>query len=272
MQCRSRALLVSLLAVASASPCKPRPASSTSASATTTPTLPLTGTGSELSAANSSLSLLKIAIGHGLQNYTCLNSSAAVKAPGALAVLYDVTDLYPGMSGSSLIADVFDALTTTLIWNQDIPLNLQNSEAANPGTPAVPNAMAESLYGAVVGSPFPSPAAALSLPTVLPASIPFLGHHYFDSAGSPTFDLSAAGLLGSMAKASDVTAPSTAEKGPLGTGAVDWLELKDNGRGISQGISQVFRVMTAGGVSETCNKVDAATGSVPYTAFYWFYG
>lgn len=195
-----------------------------------------------------------------------------MKSPGALAVLYDVTDLYPGMTGSSLTADVFDALSSTLIWNQDIPLNLQNLKVASPGTPAAPNAMAESLYGAVVSAPFPDPPAALSLPGVLSASIPFLGHHYFDSAGSPTFDLSAVGLLGSVAKTGNVAAPATADKGPLGTGAVDWLQLKDNGRGISNGIQQVFRVVTVGGVSEACSEVDADAGSVPYSAFYWFYG
>lgn len=62
----------------------------------------------------------------------------------------------------------------------------------------------------------------------------------------------------------------------LETGAVDWLELSDNGRGLSKGVSTVYRVVTAGGVAQACSASGAnANGtvfSVPYVAQYWFYG
>ncbi|CAK7206989.1 hypothetical protein SEUCBS139899_009796 [Sporothrix eucalyptigena] len=260
MAARSFSVLASLLAVASASPCKlPNYA------------LPSTGTGTELPAAAAGLSVLKIAVGHGIQNYTCSSTTASTVATGALAVLYDITNLYPGTASTGLSADAFNALSGNVLWGQDIPLNLQTSSAASPGSEKTPNVLAEADYGAVIADPFPSP-SSLSLPGILTAEAPFLGHHYFDATGVPTFDLSSVGLFGSVNKTGDVKAPSTADTGILASGAVDWLQLTDNGSGLSVGIKQVYRVITAGGASETCSVLNAASGSVPYTAFYWFFG
>ncbi len=75
-----------------------------------------------------------------------------------------------------------------------------------------------------------------------------------------------------MAKNANVKAPATADTGILATGAVDWLQLIAKDNGLSVGIKLVYRVITAGGASETCATLDAAAGSVPYTAFYWFFG
>ncbi|CAK7212427.1 hypothetical protein SCUCBS95973_001459 [Sporothrix curviconia] len=260
MAARSFTILASLLAVASASPCK-----------LPTYTLPETGTGTELPAVAAGLSLLRIAVGHGIQNYTCASTTAATTATGALAVLYDITHLYPGTLSTGLSSDAFNAISGQLLWGQDIPLNLQSASAASPGSPAAPNDLSETEYGAVVADPFPSP-SPLSLPGVLAAEAPFLGHHYFDATGVPTFDLSGSGLFGSMNKTGDVKAPSTAQTGILATGAVDWLQLTASSNGLSVGIKQVYRVITAGGASETCAVLNAAGGSVPYTAFYWFFG
>lgn len=75
-----------------------------------------------------------------------------------------------------------------------------------------------------------------------------------------------------MAKADNVPAPGSADSGILGTGAVDWLRLVDDGSGKSDGIAVVYRVATAGGVAEACSSSGVGEGSVPYAAMYWFYG
>lgn len=212
--------------------------------------------------------MVKIAVGHGLQNYTCANSSAPTVATGALAALYDVTALYPGTAGTGLDADAWNTLPSTILWTQDIPLNLQDTDAANPGSHSTPNVVSESLYGANVANPFPSPATDLSVGSVTAS---FLGHHYFDINGTPTFDLVAAGLLGSVSKTGDVKPPAGADAGLLNSGAVDWLQLRDTGKGVSKGVTLVYRVLTAGGASEACSAVNATSGSVPYAAFYWFF-
>lgn len=217
--------------------------------------------------------LKKIALGHGIQNYTCTSTAtgASASANGALAALYDITSLYPGTSKTALAnITAFNGLSTTVLWSQDLPLNLSVTGAANPGTPAVPNTLAESSYGADIAHPFPAAIADLNLGSL---NLPFVGVHYFDSAGTPTFDLTQkAGLLASLKKTDNVKAPTGADAGILKTGAVDWLRLVDNGKGVSKGLSAVFRVVTAGGSAEPCSLSGAGSGSVPYTAQYWFYG
>ena len=73
--------------------------------------------------------------------------------------------------------------------------------------------------------PLPPTTAACTNPAfILPppiGSINVLGHHYFDFAGTPTFDLSEVGTILYCAKKNEVKAPATANKGPAGTGAVD---------------------------------------------------
>lgn len=124
----------------------------------------------------------------------------------------------------------------------------------------------------MIGDPFPDPAADLVLGGLAP--IAYLGHHYFDAAGVPIFDLRAAGdgLFGRVAKADGVAAPPASDGGVLGTGAVDWLRLVDDGTGAGEGVTAVYRVVTAGGQAEPCSQSGAGSGSVPYTAMYWFYG
>lgn len=224
---------------------------------------------------------MRIAVGHGIQNYSCATSSTAAAAQlGALAVLYDVTDLYPGTPSTGLDADTFNSLPISLLWNQSIPLNLVNETAAIPGTPQQPNALPESQYGADVTDPFPSPAPAVlasllqSRPPAfrgVPAELPFLGHHFFDASGTPNFDLAAANLYATVNKTASVAAPASADLGVLGSGAVPWLRLDDSGKDLSRGLSTVYRVLTAGGAAEACATSGAGSGSVPYAAFYWFY-
>ncbi|EHA52631.1 hypothetical protein MGG_04944 [Pyricularia oryzae 70-15] len=254
-----------LVASVSASPCKPR------ASGIPLPVLPSTGA-VDLPAPNPSCALKAIAVGHGIQNYTCADGNATPVAAGALAVLYDVTSLYPGTPSTGLSKEAFNALTTSTLWGSNIPLNLKDPEAARPGTPASPNnGMPPSSYGAVVADPFIAPA---DLPQPDGAPLKFLGHHFFDAAGNPTFDLSTMNLRFSVGLKQSVDVPANADRGILDTGAVKWLMLNDNGKGLGNtgATSQVYRVITAGGVGEACSKEGAVpVASVPYTAFYWFY-
>ncbi|AEO63637.1 66dc3f2b-ac7a-4d02-9e8d-36cfa77808f6 [Thermothielavioides terrestris] len=237
-------LFAALAAVVSAAPtCKK----------VVTPTLPQTGGPTQLSPPAASLVLKKIAVGHGIQNYTCSSTAANASATGALAVLYDVTSFYPGTEKTGISQPVWDHLPSDLLWRTPLPLNK----------------LSGSQFGADLTNPFPAP-ADLRLPGL--STLKFLGHHFFDSAGVPTFDLSAAGLKAVVKKTEQVDAPSNADKGLTGSGAVQWLQLIDNGAGKSVGVSVVYRVLTAGGNPEACSVAGAGSQSVPYAAYYWFFG
>ena len=267
-------ILATLAAVASAAPkpCKP------------TPTLPSTGgtytqrstafaenssadiwqlPASELPAVPSNLVLKKIILGHGIQNYSCpADPTATPEAKGALAALYDVTHLYPGTPRTGLTQAGFDTLTTTALWTQDIPLNLVNAAAALAST------ILPSKNYAATTDPFQAPEDIV----LGNSQLKYAGHHYFDQTGTPNFDLPAAGLKAHVVKKAGVPVPAGADPGPLKTGAVQWLLLGDSGLGLSKGVNMVYRVITAGGVGESCATTGEGQGSVPYTAFYWFYG
>jgi hypothetical protein len=97
-----------------------------------------------------------------------------------------------------------------------------------------------------------------------------LGHHFFDSAGTPTFDLASVNKILYGKKNGDVLAPADASKGPAGTGAVDWLSLIAKPGYTSVGLGQVYRVETAGGAAPAVCP-SAGVISVQYSAEYWFY-
>lgn len=102
------------------------------------------------------------------------------------------------------------------------------------------------------------------------SQIPKLGIHYFDLKGVPTFDLGINGLLKGKGLA-DITAPANASAGPFdqGYGAVDWKTLTDAGGSV--GLSEVYRVETAGGKAPpSCAGVTAPI-YIDYSALYWFY-
>ncbi len=103
--------------------------------------------------------------------------------------------------------------------------------------------------------------------------ITVLGHHYFNSGGQPTFDLTSSGTGFLVAKKiGQIPAPAGACAGQTGQayGAVDWLALTDAGG--SQGLNEVFRVDTSGGKQPpTCNGSVAYPIYVEYAATYWFY-
>lgn len=216
-------------------------------------------------------------MGHGIQNYTCADTNATVVNVGALAVLWDVTPLYPGTAGTGLSTDAWSNLTSNILWDHSIPLNLVQPQASGPAFSLAAVTYTEAQYQAVAASPFPSPATDLALPSQN-VSAKYLGHHYFDGSSAPTFNLSAStdSLFFSAAKIGAVKAPAEADKGLFDTSAVDWLELGDNGRGLSSGVDRVYRVVTAGGAAEACSvsgvNAQGEVLSVPYVAQYWFYG
>ncbi|KAL2045195.1 hypothetical protein N7G274_002277 [Stereocaulon virgatum] len=108
-----------------------------------------------------------------------------------------------------------------------------------------------------------------SLSLVQRYSIRVLGYHYFNAAGKPTFDLGDTGFFVGK-KVGSITAPSDAYVGQfgIGYGAVDWLKLADAGGSV--GISQVYRVVTAGG-KQMPSCTTAGPFQVEYAALYWFY-
>ncbi|KAH7633972.1 hypothetical protein B0T09DRAFT_101330 [Sordaria sp. MPI-SDFR-AT-0083] len=225
-----------------------------------TPTLPTTG-GDELVAPSPTARLKKIVIGHGIQNYTCSAPDATPSATGALAVLYDVTTLYPGLSKSALSSEAFNALPHALLWDRPVPLNRPSN----------------SSYSADTSAPFPAHNDLKGLANY--PSLKYAGHHFFDTVGTPTFDLDVSGMKAVVMKTGNVAAPKDADKGVLNTGAVAWLTLADTGKGMSKGVNLVYRVLTAGGNPEACDSAAVSAKetegvqvqSVPYTTFYWFY-
>lgn len=214
--------------------------------------------------------LRHLVLGHGIQNYTCAASgnTTAATAIGALAALYDVSAFFPTSGDADLAlpsVEAFNSLTSTVLWAHQLPLNIDASFPPMPGT-------SHASFAAVVANPFAAD-VDLTIPRVGTASL--VGRHFFDAAGTPTFDIYAAegefaGDLFVGKKLANVKAPATADKGLLKTGAVDWLQLGDKGGSV--GSTYVYRVVTAGGVSEPCTPGTASAGSVPYTAFYWLFG
>ncbi len=96
-----------------------------------------------------------------------------------------------------------------------------------------------------------------------------LGKHYFDINGTPTFDLYSVGKILFGAKTGDIKAPTTANKGPAGTGAVDWLQLTSKTGYKSVGLQTVYRVVTAGGVAPACTAASVGVvTTVHYAAEY----
>lgn len=182
-----------------------------------------------------------------MQNYTCTTVGVKGSATGALAVLYEVTSLYPGSGPRALSQADWDGLTSKVLRTTSQPISNTSSSS---GT----------------SSPFPPPADLFVGGVRGP--LRYLGHHFFDDAGVPTFVLRDNDGLFKGQKLMNISAPPTADQGLEGEGAVDWLYLGDKGGSVD--ISKVYRVLTAGGNSGVCGAV-GETQSVAYTAMYWIY-
>ena len=211
----------------------------------------------ELVAPPAGKTLKAIALGFGIQNYTCgSDPTAKATATGALAMLYDVTSLYPGQGPKSLTLEAFNSLASTALWNHDVPLNF---------VPVTEDRINGSK-GASATKPFTRD-APLKIAGLDP--IPVTGHHYFAADGKPTFDVKKGNIKYIGEKSDSVDAPAGADVGPDGTGAVAWLYL--GALPGTSGATHLYRVLTAGGVSHGCAS-GPGNDSVSYATTYWFFG
>ncbi|KAM3444179.1 hypothetical protein MY4824_000068 [Beauveria thailandica] len=223
-----------------------------------TPTLPLSGDAKELSNPPDDLKLLHIALGFGIQNYTCGAQGATPVATGALAVLYDARPLHPKQGPRSLSPERFNALPGDVLAHHPVPLNLDNfQDRADPARP-----------GADLAAPFPAP-ADLTVDGI-DEPLAYIGHHFFTDQGVPSFLLDNGAIFLTSKKDEAVNAPADASPGPDGTGAVAWLKLSATDAAVGPA-KLVYRVLTAGGNPHGCDK-GAGGDSTSYTATYWFYG
>lgn len=172
-------------------------------------------------------------------------------------MFWDIQALYPGTGASSLSEADWAGLPAKVLRTTDVPLNL------------VPTS--SSQYAADPTTPFPSPATDLTIEGI-DGPLRFMGHHFFDTTLTPTFDVQGDGTPAPFfqgKKDAGIKAPADADKGLTDSGAVDWLRLTD--KGTSSGpVSLVFRVLTAGGNPAPCTEA-GQTDSVPYAAMYWMY-
>ncbi|PON28197.1 hypothetical protein TGAM01_v202691 [Trichoderma gamsii] len=222
------------------------------------PPLPTTGGATELPPVPDNLELKVIALGLGIQNYTCASVGATAVSTGALAMFYDISLLYPESGPNALTIEKFNQLPAFALNHHDIPLHFNDSTVGRVSIEGP---------GASLKRPF-TRAAPLDLGDEY-GSIPFLGRHFFNSDGAPTFILQRGSINVVAAKKASVPAPGSADPGPAGTGAVAWLALDANAN--SRGASLVYRVETAGGNSHGCAQA-AGQDSTGYSAQYWFYG
>ncbi|KAM3456499.1 hypothetical protein MY3296_001778 [Beauveria thailandica] len=102
-----------------------------------------------------------------------------------------------------------------------------------------------------------------------PATLPVSGHHYFTAAGVPFFDLGDEGQI-PCAKNASADAPDTSTIGRTGEPAVPWLRLLAT-KDATKGLSEVFRVSTAGGSPPATCKDRTGPFQVEYSAEYWFW-
>ena len=199
--------------------------------AKTAATLPTTsGQATQLPPPSSGLTLKHVTLGRGVQNYTCTAGVATPVAQGAIATLFDITPLATTAAGNFLLT----YLPAMAVY-QKLPTGQAVNTVQYPGTDRL-----------VV-----------------------IGKHFFDSAGTPVFDLYTTGEKLLAKKVGQAAPPPNANAGPAGTGAVLWLKLDDKGG--SKGLKEVYRVVTAGGnATPACKKAGAM--SIEYATEYWFYG
>lgn len=189
---------------------------------------------SALPAPASGLTLKAIALGLGTQNYTCsgTNASAAPASNGALATLYDA-------SPALFVASKFP------VQASDAPMHLACAAEKADAAP-----------------------------------LRRIGDHWFSTTLVPTFDMAEgtsspaqpAGLFFSGKVAQRTPAPADACHGRDGQAAVPWLLLADDGRGVSRGVSEVYRVETVGGAAPATCAGLPKDFTHDYAALYYFYG
>ncbi|KIW70250.1 hypothetical protein PV04_02538 [Phialophora macrospora] len=177
------------------------------------------------------LVLEHVAVGRGVQNYTCDNATATPAAVGAVARFYNA---------SCIAADWPDLLG--LIPN----LALQYPLPADPAAPLAPSDLQLSTHHFFSNTTTPVFA--------------------FDAATSP--DLGT--VFAEKGNSSTAPANAVPGVNGVGNGAVPWLYLTTRPT-TQGDIKAVYRLNTAGGQPpETCANMPAAF-SVDYAAVYWFW-
>jgi len=105
--------------------------------------------------------------------------------------------------------------------------------------------------------------------SLAPSNLVVSGQHYFDSTGTPIFDLdTTAKKIGTIAcsKQAGVNAPSDAVSGQggVGNGSVQWLKLV--AKRSTGGLQEVYRINTAGGKPPATCVGEEANFEVEYAA------
>ena len=151
----------------------------------------------------------------------------------------------------------------------------QNYTCGSTGTTPTTNGALAMLYSLdsvpnVAYSPITNMAVGYGTDRMSLFGLSLIGVHYFDTGMNPTFDLGSLGFI-TAKKVGDIKAPANATLGPNGSKAVDWLQLSNKAGSNTTGISEVYRVETAGGSAPaSCNTTGDVV--VQYAAQYWFYG
>ncbi|KIX07351.1 uncharacterized protein Z518_02004 [Rhinocladiella mackenziei CBS 650.93] len=179
----------------------------------------------------SGLTLEHVAVGRGVQNYTCANPTATPAAVGAVARFYN---------SSCVAADYPDllALLPTLALQYPLP--------TDPDAPLEPSDLTLSVHHYFSNST--TPVFAFDAPTS-----PDLGKVFAQKEESSLAPSNAvAGVDG------------------VGNGAVDWLYLTSRSTTVGD-IKAVYRLNTAGGSPPATCADQPSAFSVEYAALYWFY-
>jgi len=179
-------------------------------------------------------SIVRVALGVGTQNYSCTDRTKPPTQMGALAILYDA-----------------DCLA---IQNKDFLNTLPPMLVQTPGEVET------------MGVRLISQVAKAQL---------VVGVHYFSDPTTPVFDFRQRGGSGIFVGKVDTRMPapvgSSTGKAPDNFGAVAWLKLVEKPAGGSDGYTEAYRLVTAGGAPPTTCDGRSDTFTIPYAAEYWFY-
>ena len=191
---------------------------------------------------NLNVTLQFVGLGVGVQNYSCASATSEPVSVGAVATLFDVTSQLKKRNDSS--ADLSNQY-----------LRHYKTKACTPNTADLSDDSCQESINTL--------------------HLPRLGVHYFDNidgAPVPSFDLRRNDEFLSAQKVGDVPAPIGPHHGQNSAGAVDWLLLTKDGSGRSVGLTEAYRINTAGGtpVQGACGTGEKEV-HVKYVAEYWFF-
>ncbi|KAL4921398.1 hypothetical protein BDW62DRAFT_208397 [Aspergillus aurantiobrunneus] len=198
---------------------------------------------STLPAPSEGLSLKSITIGRGTQNYTCVSDT-------------DTDTTTPQATGAT--ATLFDASCLAALGNDN-----KNSPETQSPLYLLPDLLKT--------IPLSSVDFLVNILTHSTGQNLAIGQHYFTADGVPFFDLRGRNSSDgsdwiAAEKEDEMNAPPKPGYGV--TGDVAWLKLK----GVEGGLSEVYRVHTAGGSPPATCEGMSGEFTLDYTSEYWFYG